>query len=62
MHVYAIIIHKLYKSKTLQKTVYKNYINPITKMFDYETFSKNINEENLDIKNLVVKDEMLKYN
>ena len=59
-----ILIHKLYGSKTIQKNFYKIFIKYICKeqVSTFENYYKMINNENLDIKYLILKNDELRYN
>jgi hypothetical protein len=59
-----ILIHKLYGLKTIQKNFYKIFIKYICKeqVSTFENYYKMINDENLDIKYLILKNDELRYN
>jgi hypothetical protein len=59
-----ILIHKLYGSKTIQKNFYKIFIKYICKeqVSTFENYYNMINNENLDIKYLILKNDELRYN
>ena len=59
-----ILIHKLYGLKTIQKNFYKIFIKYICKeqVSNFENYYKMINDENLDIKYLILKNDELRYN
>ena len=59
-----ILIHKLYGLKTIQKNFYKIFIKYVCKeqVSTFENYYKMINDENLDIKYLILKNDELRYN
>ena len=59
-----ILIHKLNGLKTIQKNFYKIFIKYICKeqVSTFENYYKMINDENLDIKYLILKNVELRYN
>ena len=59
-----ILIHKINKLKMIQKKFYKNFIKYICKeqVSNFEKYYDIINDENLDIKYLVLKNNELRYN
>jgi hypothetical protein len=59
-----ILIHKLYGSKMIQKNFYKIFIKYVCKeqVSTFENYYKMINNENLDIKYLILKNDELRYN
>ena len=59
-----ILIHKINKLKMIQKRFYKNFIKYICKeqVSNFDKYYDIINDENLDIKYLVLKNNELRYN
>ena len=59
-----ILIHRLGGSKMMQKNFYKIFIKYVCKeqVSNFENYYKMINDENLDIKYLILKNDELRYN
>ena len=57
-----LMIHKPNKLKLIQKKFYKNYIKKICDIQTFDEYYDMINNENLDIKYIILKDTELRYN
>jgi hypothetical protein len=58
-----LLIHKLNKLKTMQKKFHKNFVKPITKSFPkFESFYEMINDQEIDLKYIVIKNNEIQYN
>ena len=57
-----LMIHKPNKLKLFQKKFYKNYIKKICNIQTFDEYYDMINNENLDIKYIILKDKELRYN
>jgi hypothetical protein len=57
-----LMIHKPNKLKLFQKKFYKNYIKKLCNIQTFDEYYDMINNENLDIKYIILKDTELRYN
>ena len=57
-----ILIHKRDKLKSIQKRFFKCVIKHINQDMTFEDFYNEINDENIDVKYIVLKENELRYN
>jgi hypothetical protein len=57
-----LMIHKPNKLKLIQKRFYKNYIKKLCNIQSFDDYYDIINDENLDVKYIILKDTELRYN
>jgi hypothetical protein len=57
-----ILIHKQNKLKSMQRRFFKSVIKQINKDINFEDFYNEINNENIDVKYIILKENELRYN
>lgn len=57
-----ILLYKPNKLKMIQKRFYKYYIKPLSMFSDFDTYYVTVNNEDLDLKYIIIKDNELRYN
>ena len=57
-----ILLYKPNKLKMIHKKFYRYYVKPLSLFADFDTYYITVNDENLDLKYIIIKDDELKYN
>jgi hypothetical protein len=57
-----LLIHKQNKLKSLQKRFFKYVISNIDKKMPFDDYYNRINDENMDLKYIILKEDELRYN
>ena len=60
--VEKILLYKPNKLKMIHKKFYRYYVKPLSLFTDFESYYITVNDENLDLKYIIIKDDELRYN